>query len=99
MNFMYGRTLFMSVFVLGSSLSAYIYINYPQMETDVPMHLLIANTSLVLIFIILTILRCHAVGWSGWRALALIIPYVNIVLLFSLMHLAGKKSPKNITNT
>ena len=97
MNFLYGRTLFISIFNISILLFVYTNINYPQMEDNVPIYLSLVNVLVSLIFIILAFFRCRAIGWSCWRVFTIILPFVNIVLLFSLMYLATE-IPSNKQN-
>ena len=97
MKYLYGRTLFNLVFAISTLLFLYININYPQTGDDVPLYLWIANVLTTLILIILAVFRCHAIGWSGWRVLAFIVPVANLILLISLMFLATIK-PSNKQN-
>lgn len=98
MNFLYGRTLFISVFVIFIFLNLYTYSNYSQLY-DVPLYLSLSIFLLIFMFIILAVLRCHAIGWSGWRVVTIILPFVKIVLLFSLMYLPSKKPSNKINPT
>ncbi len=94
MNYLYGRTLFISVVAVSIILSIYINIQYLQLDDEVPLYflyLILANVTVTLILIVLAVFRCHALGLSGWRVLALIIPIANIILLFILMFRSNDK--------
>lgn len=91
LNYLYGRTLFNLIIFISIFLFIYLNINYPQIDDDIPLYLVIVNVLVSLLLIILAVFRCHAIGWSGWRVLAFIVPLANLILLISLMVLATKK--------
>jgi uncharacterized membrane protein YhaH (DUF805 family) len=66
-------------------------IRFDQTRLPLPQALCVIGAAVVVLKAALS--RFHDIGWSGWAALLMVIPLVDIIALLLLVVLPGQKRP------
>ena len=84
-NVLSKRITLWSIFITYILYTYFTWEIYEGNNIEPPTSIYLMSLILLAVFLLVSAYRCGALGWSGWRVLAIFIPIVGFFLLIFLL--------------